>query len=457
MATKTKKKSEKRLKKQKKILSQPRIAKNISRYDIMLGFIESPDTMSIEDYERMVDTDETVSAAFELIGLTVNHFIKDYKHKNDDIQSFVRKNLEEMETPLDEVIEAMLTALWVGFSLQEVELESRDDGRVWIKDVHSVKPHHIEMKVLTEGPRQGEVVTYYQNRFQSDKVEIPEEKCILFTHRGRFGNKYGLSRLRSVFKNWFLKDVLLKAWASTLERYGSPIGVGKTDTSACVVDEDTGETINRADEMMESLESLQGGSVLVIDTGEEISFEQVQRAFGEDFENAQKHFNNMIFRGLLMPSLVFDSGDIGSNAMANKHYEIFARAVWSLRSKICRLIIKRTIQPVVHLNFGPQENYGYFDGTVLEEEDRKLLADIFFSNVSIGLLDPTNQKDFDMMRGQMSYPLRDAPTEAPQASATGKDGLPGQAPDGQDDSTPGAPNATPRAPKKPQGRGASNE
>ena len=209
--------------------------------------------------------------------------------------------------------------------------------------------------------------------------------------------------------------------------------------------------------MLESLEGLQGGVVLVIDNGEEIKFEQVQRAFGEDFENAQKHFNNMIFRGLLMPSLVFDSGDIGSNAMADKHYEIFARAVWSLRSKVCRLIVSKTVRPIVHLNFGPQEDYGHFDGTVLEEEDRKLLADIFFSNVSIGLLDVTEQDDFDMMRDALSYPRRNAPKEAPRSSQTGKDGLPGQAPDGQDDSTPGAPNATPRAPKGPQGRGASNE
>lgn len=61
-----------------------------------------------------------------------------------------------------------------------------------------------------------------------EERELPLNKVILYTHNGKFGNPYGTSRLKRCYKNWKIKDVILKAWALTCERYGSPYTIAKT-------------------------------------------------------------------------------------------------------------------------------------------------------------------------------------------------------------------------------------
>ena len=49
---------------------------------------------------------------------------------------------------------------------------------------------------------------------------------IVYTWDKKWGNYYGNSLLKAVYKNWFIKDNMLKFANIAFERFGSPILLG---------------------------------------------------------------------------------------------------------------------------------------------------------------------------------------------------------------------------------------
>lgn len=413
--------------------------------------VKNPDGLGYDTYERMVETDETIGAALEFIELSVCAYLGEYTHPKPKIQKFVRRFLVEMRSDLSTIVTELLSALWVGSADLELWLTERD-GKIVPVDLPAIHPRNRVYEMETEGINSGSIKAVVQKTL-TEEISIEAERTIHLQHRGRFGNPYGLSRLRGIYKNWFIKDSLVLPWAQTLERYGSPIAIGRTTDSDRK--EKNGKT--RGENLLEALVNMHNSAVLVLPTGEEVSFEQVTRSFGSDFESAQNHFNKMMMRGLLMPSLLFEASDIGSFAMVNKHLEVFVRWIRRLVGQVARAIILQGVRPVVFWNFGAQETYGEFKAQQLEEEDLELWSKIFFSMIQAGVLRPEVLVDFEWIREKFGAPKGVDPPEESVIGSAGRDGLPGEAPDGQDDAESGEPRGAKKRPTKGQGRPEEDE
>ena len=42
-----------------------------------------------------------------------------------------------------------------------------------------------------------------------EEIEIPAEKCLIYTYDEKFGNRYGTSILDGVYDNWYQKQKIL--------------------------------------------------------------------------------------------------------------------------------------------------------------------------------------------------------------------------------------------------------
>ncbi len=108
-------------------------------------------------------------------------------------------------------VEDALECLDFGFSVGEITLEKRTDGRLWLKNIDPRGQETLyEWGFAQDEPDRVEV--FRQSDPDSFNVfDIPLSKCVHVAYRGRKGNPQGKSLLRSVFRPWkfakYLEDL----------------------------------------------------------------------------------------------------------------------------------------------------------------------------------------------------------------------------------------------------------
>lgn len=100
-----------------------------------------------------------------------------------------------------------LDALDFGWALNEITLEKRADGRMWIRNLDPRGQETLEEWIFDE-EHSDEVIAFKQRDPNSNlTVEIPLNRCTHITFRGRKGNPQGRSLLYWVHRPWrFAKD-----------------------------------------------------------------------------------------------------------------------------------------------------------------------------------------------------------------------------------------------------------
>lgn len=437
--------------------SQPftRTSRGLSDWSDFTRRLRNPDDIGIPTYLRMVDGDETVGAGIEFISLSVINYIGEYYHPRTKIQKFVREDILGMRSLLSVFVEEMLSGLWAGSATAELHL-TEINGKVRTVDLPVLPPTTYDYTIESEGINTGCIAGVKQRQTKGEKF-IAARSLIHWAHRGRFGNPYGNSRLKAAWKYWFPKDVLLACWGKTLEQYASPKPIARHPTPHVMIEVD-GTTMRRGDYLLQQLSTLSESSQMVLDPEVILEFLEMKRSFGPDFEQWQAWSNQMILRACLIPSLLFTGGDgKGSYALAGKQTEVYNKGVYRIRDSICHALIHHWIAKMIFINYGEQsQGYGEFRGQSLEEEDLKMWSEIFYSMVQSNFIRAHVAEDFEFVRQKLGLPLNVAPPPEPApeggGSGGGKDGIPGEAPDGQDGNGPSQPRSTPKTPKKKQGR-----
>ncbi|MED0680576.1 DUF935 family protein [Aneurinibacillus thermoaerophilus] len=373
--------------------------------------ISNPDDVSVYEYERMVDTDETIAVGLNFLILSILMKLGEYQNEsNPKITDFVNECFESMQGNLYTAVEEILSALWAGYSGTEICWKP-DGNRIVIDKLATYHPYTVYIKV---DPMTGEYQGFSQwRRYAGGPVEIPKEKAILYTYGKRFGNHYGRSLLKPLRKNWLLKDPVLKMWARALDRFGTPLISLSVPDEQIEDPENPGAMISQLEWANRLLRNIQNGTGFVFRSGgpgEETKADAITNGgsgVGDAFEKAVQYFNKMILRGMLVPSLVFDEGQkSGSYALGQSHFGVFNLGVTGIYNGVTEALIEQLIRPLIEYNFGPQKDYGRFVENQIESEDMKLLYDGFTALTNAGYMDPTIQEDFDAVRMKMGLPQR---------------------------------------------------
>lgn len=372
----------------------------------ILGTFQNPDPVGIDTYERML-TDETCRYGFEILKHSVMSRIGEYVHENSKITDFVNEQFESMYGSIYTVVEELLSAIWAGCSVGEIVCDLNSDG-VRLNDIQFLHPKTVEFELHTEGPQKNRIKSVkqrYSGLLSGSENCIPIEKMIIYTHLPEFGNPYGLSRFRSIYPVWHIKNNLLAFWARTLEKYATPTAKLTMDSTEGEIEDENGERMSLLEYGSRILQSLQTGSGVVLTPGLVLEFLQTQRPLGDDFFKAiDEYCNKMTFRGLLTPSLIADKSGTGSYSQSQTHFEAFLFVIDKLTREIIDVLLDQLIRKLIMWNFGIQKSWGNFQFKEFKPDVGKLLSEIVGTATTQGYLSPDRYDDFTSAREMMGLP-----------------------------------------------------
>ena len=332
-----------------------------------IGYIYNIPDVSYDVIHEMLK-DETILAGLKFSVLNVINFIGSYVHKDKEIEEFVKMNFENMQESFELVLERLLFyEKAFGFAVGELVWEAVGD-KWMLKRIVPLPSDTVAFKF-----ENGEIVSVLQ--MAGEQVEIPAEKLLIL----RSGYKpYGESSLQAVYRAWKFKNVLFKFWAIAMERFASPVLVGKTDDP------------NKLDDLLNSLQLLWSNGVIAVPSDVTIETLEAKNSIAEPFENAIEYANVLIYRGLLLPQLLAGVKDVGSYSLGEVHFRLFLSTVKQQAKKLANELLDQAVAKIIEYNFGPVEDYGTFlEKEELSVEDKSRLAQTFGVLVQSGIIDPT--------------------------------------------------------------------
>ena len=216
---------------------------------------------------------------------------------------------------------------------------------------------------------------------------------------------YGVSRLKRAYKSWYIKDIILKAWGLTCQRYGTPYTIGKTKGTGTL--NVNGSTVNAIDHLMNVLDSFGQTGSAVIGLEDVVEIKYAGTGYGRDFEALVAYCNKMIYRALGLPSLIADNGDTGSYALGKQHYTLFVQLMTDMLFEVIDTVVEHLIRPLVTLNFGEQnEGYGTFCIESYDTEDAKVIAETANILAQTGLSNMDDIDEVNYWRERLGMPLK---------------------------------------------------
>ncbi len=363
-------------------------------WDNLGGEAYNPDDIGIDTYKNMMK-DAEIRAGYNLIKFAT--LSRDWKviypeegKKSEEITKYLCYAFEHMEGRLDGGLSNLLLALPYGFAVSEIVLKIFKDGpfsgKVGIKKLKGLDSGTIVFKTDKYGNLKS--VLQDSGELGAEPVKLPIERLIIYTNEKEFGNYYGISRLRAIYKNWFIKDVITKFWNISLERFGMPMLIGKVPSSKDLT------------EMRNVLSNAQSRSSLAVVDGWEVSALEtgIGRSAGGDYKSCLEYHNSQILKGLLVPGTLIGGETGGSFARAKVSFQVFQLMLKSLEVDICGIVEKYLIEPLIKYNYGELEKYPQFVFEPLTRAEFLELAKVFALLVRNGVVGADETWMRDMMR-----------------------------------------------------------
>jgi len=343
----------------------------------------NPEEFSLDIFEKML-LDGQVRAAVEMIKLSAT--AKGFTITGDDEETrkyaeFILENFESIEGNLEDDIREIISAIVYGYSCTEKVFEYKD-GAVRLKKLKTLDPKKVHIKTDKFGN-----ILWVEQRIGSKTSKIPREKILWYAYDKQFGNLYGKSNLRPIYKHWITKDRLYRFANIAYERYGTPLLVGTTTDA------------NDVGKMKGILSRINSMSSLSISGGDKVEAIQMTNA---DFIGYIEHHDRKIMEGMLVPPMLLglSRGQSGSYALSGNQFDIFMIRLESIQRNIKALIEEEIIRPLVDLNFPNAKRYPSFQFKPMADKDITKLANVMNLMIASGVVAPSE----DWIREELGMP-----------------------------------------------------
>lgn len=448
-------------------------------FNVFYKFIQNPSSVSVETFKRMVDTDDTIGSGVDFLTTCLTARMGDYQHPSEEITKFVNKALNELENGWSNARKEMLSASWTGFSVTEKVWGNTEDGFVPKKlaslppstilfEVNRVgeivddgilqfqrnyNPAMLGMGSLHlfgfVGPTFGGLNSGFRpdgyakfgdlpypirtgNTFSYLSIRIPKQKVIhySFDAQGKFGNPYGKSLLRRAYDWWVMKKAFMQMLAVALDRKGTPLTVVYADPNTTLKDPNkttqnnergtSGKNIGitAASAAREAFKNIHNDTTIILPgkKGQIFDTDFIQQTANQDsFIQAIDLCNRSMLRALLIPSLVFNSGDGGGSfALGQEHAKTFDKILDSMLDGFNQTLKMQFIKEIIAYNF-PKEAWlkdglGDFGKRELSTDERSKEMEVIEKAVNVGAIDTNDLNDLNKIREKAGFePLTELP------------------------------------------------
>lgn len=216
--------------------------------------------------------------------------------------------MQEMQEWFSEIATSSLNALFYGYSVQEANWDYKDGyiGLSWIGE----KPME-----WFEPKNDGRLI------YRPDSTGVEREidqtiKFFLTRRKATYKQPYGKALLSTLYWLFFFKQNGFKFWAKFLERFGTPILLGKVSSNGS---DDEGDI----DAMNNALLSAHAQSVISIDAGDDVQIlSNTQGNAGAAFDTFHTVILRQIQKLILGQTLTSGTDGNGSRALGLVHENV---------------------------------------------------------------------------------------------------------------------------------------
>lgn len=338
------------------------------------------DEISIKDYRRMLDSDTTVEALYNIFTMSIlaatYHIDADSEDVDEAQAEFVRRNLLEpphkggMQTPMNLFIDQSLIAIYEGFALFEKVYELRD-GKLVLKRLA-----HRDSTTLTlirdevggfGGAKQQ--TTDATGAFQ--EVTIPAYKCFLFTYGKNRNYLYGRSAFKSLYPRYDKKRRLEYLDSVALQADAIKPKVLKRTVDG-VVSEQLKKARNKALEVLGRLGK--HNSVASIPYGYELD---VLNTEGRDPHQSIERQNSEMARAfhasVILTATQGSASNVGSYSLSTNQKDLLQTAITGVMRLLESHINQYLIADLIDLNFA-ERHYPEFH---FDTPDESIISAVF--------------------------------------------------------------------------------
>lgn len=213
---------------------------------------------------------------------------------------FVRELLQEL--PFDQICYDMLDATLKGFSISET-MYGRDGRHVIVDEITVLEQRRFvfdrewKPRLLTmAAPVKGE--------------ELPDRKFLVHRFGVKGNNPYGLGLGTRLFWPVLFKRNGVAFWMKFLERFASPIPIGKYPI---------GSLPAQQLELMHIMESINHASAITVPIGTELESFEAKRGGTVDYEAWGRFWNSEMSKATLGETLTTEMGQNGARAASETH------------------------------------------------------------------------------------------------------------------------------------------
>lgn len=383
-------------------MNESKIIKGITFHDFNPDLLVRQKGLNVYDQMR---TDDEVKSALTLKkqavispGWDIEPASEDTRDK--EIADFVEDTLNRIDGTVENMLMQVMTALDYGYSVVEKIWKIQDKGEFKGKFVYkafkSKRPHNYEFDTDEFGnlEKNGLILT----GIDITERRLPVNKFVIYAYQSEFGNPYGTSDLRAAYRPWWSKDNAVKFWNIALERYGSPLALGKVKRN----------TPGAAQKLLGILDKIQNKQSIAFNEADfDVDFLEASKNIGEAFDLALAFNNKAIARSILLPDRLSSdggSGATGSFAMAKSHFDVFLWVVNFLRKELeDKVMFEQVIRELVDINFSDVDNYPIFKFKPLTDDQKIELVKAFAEAVQKGAVSQVTLEDENYIRSVLSF------------------------------------------------------
>lgn len=315
-----------------------------------------------KQFETMSSNDAAVDVSLRAGKAPVmgaDFFMQPYdgEQENLEIADFVRFNLfEGMTTPFLVVMDDILRMYEYGHSLLEPVFENRQwspsrsganrRNYTMLRKLSIRHPTTIKEYLYDDnGGPAGVIQSAINAKGQTNEVEIPIDKLIIFTLNRRGGDVTGRSLLRTSYKHWYYKDHLYTIDAIQKERHA--LGVPRVALPMGYTDADKLAAI----ELVKNVRANEEAG-FVQPPGYVMDFVKPEGGL-VDVMKSIEHHNGMIMLNVMVQFLLLGIQDAGGGgrATSGSHQNMYEKSLRSVGQNICQAINLYLIPKLVGYNF----------------------------------------------------------------------------------------------------------
>lgn len=355
------------------------VGSSIGKHTVYKSLFQRKDNTVPYNIGVKILRDTQVSTGFEILKYLLSSkewILTSDEDVPEDVHEFINEMLKNTITELNTTVKQMTSAILWGFSVHEIMYDVQD-GQLIVTDL---LPVHI--KTLQQKPfvyDDDGVLTGIHQVSQNGEVEIPINKCLLYSYNSLYDEKEGHGLLYDFLPIVDDKEHVMDWLMTYAEKNEAPTLYGKTSNPAS------------RDEMLNAFEDVSDGTTgMVIGADDEVGvLESTHR--GEAFFNILQYKDNQIFRRMFIGNLLLgDNSQTGTYAQSQTQLEFGNMVFDGILEEIANNIQMQIINPIVEFNYGTGVKPPVISFEKFSKGDMEKLFNIIKPLMDSGVVDSEN-------------------------------------------------------------------